>query len=79
VYSQPNQELLRESSNTLWACKYNGNDDLRVVNLSSITACVSMQPLPPLPTDSDRLWFVVEKSGLDDGQLTGFNESLDNE
>lgn len=79
MYSQPNQELLRESSNTLWACKYSGDDNLRVVDLSTITACVSMQPLPPLPTDTDRLWFVVEKSGLDDDQLTGFDGQLDNE
>ena len=80
VYSQPNQELLRESSNTLWACTYNGDNDLRVVDPSCITACVSMQPLPPLPADldnQDRLWFVVEKSGLDDPQLTGIDDSLD--
>lgn len=78
MYSQPNEELLRESSNTLWACTYNGGD-LRVVDLSSIVACISMQPLPPLPTDSNKLWFVVEKSGMDDGQLTGFDEHLNAE
>ena len=71
-------ELLRESSNTLWACTYNGGD-LRVVDLSSIVACVSMQPLPLQPTDSNKLWFVVEKSGMDDVQLTGFDEHLDAE
>ena len=78
MYSQPNKELLRESSNTLWVCTYNG-DDLRVVDLSSIVTCVSMQPLPLQPTDSNKLWFVVEKSGMDDVQLTGFDKHLDAE
>ena len=49
VYSRPIQDLLDESSNTLWACQYTGNEDLRVVEVSTIMACVSMQPLPPLP------------------------------
>ena len=77
VYSHPIQELLNESSNTLWACQYTGHGDLRVVELSNIVACVSMQPLPPLPNDPPGLWFVVEKSGLEDFQLTGFEEGID--
>ncbi|SRR5260221_8253532 len=78
VYSRPVQALLIESSNTLWACQYTGVHDLRVVPLSSIVACVSIQPLPPLPDASDPpgLWFVLEKSGLEDVQLAGFRESL---
>jgi hypothetical protein len=86
MYSRPIQELLVESSNTLWACRYCGNNDLRVVDLSCITACVSMQPLPPAPSPGDTdhgpshgLWFVVEKSGLEDAQLTGFEEHADGE
>ncbi|KAH9069676.1 hypothetical protein EDB83DRAFT_2221930, partial [Lactarius deliciosus] len=78
VYSRPVQEILLESSYTLWACRYRGDNDLRVIDLSSIMACISMQPLPPLPTDSESgLWFVVEKSGLEDAKLTGFEETLD--
>lgn len=64
VYSHPIQELLNESSNTLWACQYIGDGDLQVVELSRIVACVSMQSLPPLPNDSPGLWFALEKSGL---------------
>ena len=78
MYSRPFQELLNESSNTLWACQYTG-DDLRVVELSSIVACVSMQPLPRLPDDSPGLWFVAEKLGLEDFQLTGFEEPMEND
>jgi hypothetical protein len=82
VYSCPVQEILVESSNTLWACRYHGDDGLQVVNLLSIMAYVSMQPLPPAPGDSsEALWFVVEKSGLEDIQLNGYEDldSLDHE
>jgi hypothetical protein len=75
MYSRPIQELVVESSNTLWACRYHGNDNLRLIDLSCIMACVSMQPLPPTSSDTYRgLWFVVEKSGLEDAQLTGFED-----
>ena len=77
VYSRPLLDMLEESCNTLWACRYTGSDNFQVVDLSSIVACVSMQPLPPLPTDPDGLYFVVEKSGLEDAQLTGIEDSLD--
>jgi hypothetical protein len=77
VYTRPIQDLLDESSNTLWACQYTGNGDLRVVDISTIVACVSMQPLPPFPNDPPGLLFVLEKSGLEDFQLTGFEEPID--
>lgn len=79
VYSCPIQSILDKSCHTLWACHYTGVDNLRVIKVSSITACVSMQPLPPLPTDPDELWFVLEKSGLEDVQLTGFEEPMEND
>jgi hypothetical protein len=79
MYSCPSQELLNESSDTLWACHYTGDGDLHIVELSRILACVSMQPLPPLPNDPPGLWFVLEKSGLEDFQLTGFEESIYND
>ena len=78
VYSRPVQALLVESSNTLWACEYTGVDNLRIVPLSSIVSCVSVQPLPPLPNDPPGLWFILEKSGLEDFQFNRF-ESLENE
>jgi hypothetical protein len=34
-----------------------------------IDSVVSMQPLPCLPDDPEDLWFVVEKSRLNDVQL----------
>jgi hypothetical protein len=77
VYSRPMDGLLNESSGTLWACQYTGNGDLQVVEVSKIVSCVSMQPLPPLPNDPPGLVFVLEKSGLEDLELTGFEEGID--
>jgi hypothetical protein len=80
IYSRPVHNILVESSNTLWACKHGGDDGLRVVEVTSIAACVSMQPLPHVPSDPEgsTFWFVVEKSGLEDAQLTGFEDAMDN-
>jgi hypothetical protein len=38
-----------------------------------------MQPLPISPDDAglDNHWFAVEKSGLDDTELTGYVDALD--
>ena len=76
VYSHPVQSILDESCNTLWACRYTGTGGLRIIKLSCILACVSIQPLPPLITDPEGLWFVLEKSGLEDVQLTGAEEPM---
>jgi hypothetical protein len=77
VYSRPVQHLLDDSCQTLWACKYSGVDDLRVVETSKIQSVVSVQPLPPLPGEPDNLWFIIGKSGLDDAELTGHEEPME--
>jgi len=78
MYGPPNADLLEDSSRELWACEYQGDSNLKVINISSIISVVSMQPLPKLSTDEfdgKKLWFVVEKSGLDDTELTGYIDS----
>jgi hypothetical protein len=81
IYSRPVHNILIESSNTLWVCRHRGDVGLQIVDLTSIAACVSMQPLPCAPSDPEgsAFWFVVEKSGLEDAQLTGFEEAMYNE
>ncbi len=71
-YSAPNQDLLEESFHTLHACSYLGQENLVCISVVSIITVVSMQPLPPVAGDLDNLWFVVEKGGLDDAQLFGY-------
>jgi hypothetical protein len=70
---------LNELSGTLWACHYTGDEDLWVVEVSSIMACVSMQPLPLALNNPPGLWFAVKKSEMEDFQLSGFEESIDND
>ena len=38
-----------------------------------------MQLLPPLLNDPPGLWFELEKSGLEDFQLTRYEKPIDNE
>ena len=71
VYSEPDQTILEDSCYTVHACRYLGDEDLKVVDAKSIVSVISMQKLPPLDGEPDDLWFVVEKSGLDDTELVG--------
>ena len=48
------------------------SEGLRCLPVAGIVSIVSMQPLPRRPEDPENLWFVVEKSGLDDVQLIGY-------
>ena len=79
VYGPPNADILAQSSHVLWAAAYTGDTNLHVVETRDIISVVSMQPLPRKPTDSlaENLWFVVEKSGLDDTELTGYVDRVD--
>ncbi len=76
MYSPPDADLLEDSHHALWACSYSGDSDLRIISISSIMSVVSMQPLPKLSADEDDRWFVVEKSGLDDTELTGYTDPI---
>ena len=69
MYSPPDEDMLEESYNTLYACYYQGTSDLKIIKASSILSVILMQPLPKLPGDPENLWFVIEKSGLDDTEL----------
>ncbi|KAF8962356.1 hypothetical protein BDZ97DRAFT_1662994, partial [Flammula alnicola] len=50
-YGPPNQQMLIESSHTLHACEYRGQDNLRCLPVTEIISVVSMQPLPRRPED----------------------------
>ncbi|EAU82543.2 hypothetical protein CC1G_11002 [Coprinopsis cinerea okayama7 len=76
LYSEPNHELLEQSKNTLYACSYHGPHSLRIIPISSIISLISMQPMPAHPGERDDLWFPVEKSGLEDGEITGYTDDL---
>jgi len=72
LYGPPDQDLLEDSFHCVWACTYSGTENLSVIPVNSILSVISIQPLPKVPGDPDGLFFVVEKSGLDDVELTGY-------
>ena len=72
TYSGPQPDLLRQSHNTLWACRYQGVRGLQVIEVTHIHSVVAMVPLPQ---DNDLL-FVGEKLGLEVAMLGGFEEEL---
>ena len=72
LYGPPNEEMLIESSHTLWASEYEGQENLCCLPVTAIISVISMQPLPRRPEDPENLWFVVEKLGLDDVELSGY-------
>ena len=73
-YSPPDADILEDSYHTLWVCSYTGDQNFKVIPTSTIISVISMQPLPRKEGDAENLWFVVEKSGLDDMDLTGYGE-----
>ena len=66
LYSRPDPHLLSESFNTLWACQRGADEDFRVIPVSAIISVVSIRPMPYTPEDQEKLYFVIEKSGLED-------------
>lgn len=69
VYGPPDQQMLDDSFHTLWACHYLGSANLKIIKLEEIISVVSMQPFYQDQGDHDNVWFVVEKSGLDDVEM----------
>lgn len=64
--------MLEQSAHTLVACPYRSLNNLVVIPTSDIVSVISMQPLPRWDGDPENLWFVVEKLGLEDTELTGY-------
>jgi hypothetical protein len=79
VYSRPDQDMLEESYGVLWACQYEGNQQLIVIPVKTILSVVSIQPLPKQNDREDGLWFVLEKSGVEEVEIMEFGDPDDND
>ena len=77
-YSPSDEDILEDSYHTLWVFSYTGDQNLKVIPTSAILSVISMQPLPRKDGDAENLglWFVVEQSGLDDMDLTGYGDHI---
>ena len=70
TFSNPDEELLQSSYQTLYVCKYQGDQALEVIEVNTICSVVAMIPFDQLleaNTISQLGWryFMVEKFGLD--------------
>jgi hypothetical protein len=77
IYGPPDLDLLEDSHHTLLAVTYQGDSNLQIIAVNSIISVVSMQPLPKFTEEEADHWFVVEKSGIDDTELTGYVDPMD--
>ncbi|TFK68013.1 hypothetical protein BDN72DRAFT_769939 [Pluteus cervinus] len=72
LYTYPDLDLLRDSSNTLYACQYTGSAGLVVVDVGDIISVVAMPPLPIKPEEVQYsgYFYVAEKPFLETMQFT---------
>jgi hypothetical protein len=66
IYSPLDPALLHHSYNTVWACQYQGEENLKVIDVHNIISVVAMLPL------QEGWKFVGEKLGLEVTGLGGF-------
>lgn len=80
-YSDPDIELLKASSNTLWSCQYRGKEALSVIDVKVIKSVVAMVPHSTAflgDSWSNRV-FVAEKPGLDVAEMGGVVEEAEDD
>ena len=70
IYSDPDNELLQSSHQTLHVCRYQGDQVLQIIEAHSICSVIAMIPFDTysgLDTTSHigHRYFAVEKFGLD--------------
>ena len=72
LYGAPDADLLDRSFKTVYAVDFVRYQRLVVIDVTDIISVVSMQPFPAiLGGPYIGKWFKVEKSGLEDTELTG--------
>ena len=70
TYSDPDNELLQSSHQTLYVCKYQGDQVLQIIEAHSICSVIAMIPFDlhsgsGTTSHIGHRYFVVEKFGLD--------------
>ena len=76
MWSQPDLDLLKESSQALYVCSYLSQENLKVIEAKTITSVVAMVPMTPHQGDRIPLFFLLEKPGLDTIGLGGVDTQL---
>jgi hypothetical protein len=72
-FSQPHTNLFKNSFQTVFACRYNGDASLKLVEVHTIQSVVAMIPHSFLGIDGI-LFYLVERPGLDIIRMNGAEE-----
>ncbi|KAJ6489577.1 hypothetical protein C8R47DRAFT_1215388 [Mycena vitilis] len=81
-FGPPNAHLLEISSNDYWSAQHRRDNDLRVVNIKQLSACVTMAPDHQYAiyrsdgSEIDR-WFLMQKPGCKLAYYTRPEESME--
>ena len=75
LYSTPDQEILRQSYDTVYSCGLAPGEHLMVIAVDLICSVVAMVPHSPEP--GLLAYFLVEKPGLDLLCIIGYEEDDD--
>ena len=65
MWSLPDLDLLKESSQALYVCSYLGQETLKVIEAKTITSVVAMVPMTPRQGNRSPLFFLLKQPGLD--------------
>lgn len=65
LYSPPDENLLRDTYNTLAVCAYQGEEALMIINVKSILSVVAMVPCTSIISSYGDKYFLIEPVGLD--------------
>ena len=77
VWSDPDMDLLRDSSEMVYSCTYRSNACLHVIDVKMITSVVAMIPMMPCDGDCSSHFFLPKKPGLEIQRL-GDSMNTDN-
>jgi len=82
IFSDPDQELLRKSSQTVYECCYRGQEVLKAVEFNSIISVVGMVPCFQVKPDGtivvpENSYFLVEQPSLEVARFFGLIEDED--
>jgi hypothetical protein len=71
-YDAPDTQLAEASSGALLACRYQGDNALKVIPVKLIASCIAMVPFK----DKNNMFFICEKMGLEVAFLGGAGDHV---
>jgi hypothetical protein len=74
-FSQPHLALLEQSFQTVFVCRHNADNSLKLIEVSTIQAVVAMVP-HQFPGIDGILFYLIKRPGLDLLTMSGAGEDI---